>query len=305
MADGLVPGATWVQNPRNGGGTYAAGYPWRICLHTIEGALGTLSASLPGSHAYPPHLWVDPSTRKLYQTVPLTRSAFALYQGDGPYTNKARALQVEIAGHAATAGTWPDEWLTNIAADVIVPFVDFVRSQGSDINFDNVPPIGAIGGSASEHAPQRLTYQAWTDLDGLCTHRHVPDNDHWDSGTLNVPRLVEITRELLGSSSPATPTKRRRGVDFNLRQSVAGVPDVFAWPGMGDQCVAYDCPWVAAGMTVSLLPSNRWESKFNVVFPDAVKVYEADFRPVVNPVKADGPCTVIVPANVRARIVAV
>lgn len=201
---GVMPGAAWVSNDRNAGGTYVNSYPWRICLHTIEGGLGTLSASLPASHPYCPHVWYDPSTRRLYQTVPLDRSAFALYQGNGPHTNKARALQVEIAGHAATAGEWPDEYLVNIARDVIVPFVEFVRSQGSDINLDHVTPIGAIGGSASEHAPQRMSNAEWTSFDGVCSHRHVPaGNDHWDTGTLNVDRVVQLTKELLGGYSSA------------------------------------------------------------------------------------------------------
>jgi hypothetical protein len=222
---GLLPGAQWVNNARNAGGTYVDGHPWRIVLHTIEGALGTLSSSLPASHQYPPHCWYDPSTRRLYQTVPLDRSAFALYQGDGPWTNKARALQVEIAGNAATAGEWPDSYLVNLAVDVIAPLCEWVAQQGSMINLGNVPPVGAIGGSASEYAPQRMAYDVWERFDGLCSHRHVPDNDHWDTGTLNVPRLVQITRELLGSfaeagtidtpavTAPAADTRRRRLLD--------------------------------------------------------------------------------------------
>jgi hypothetical protein len=236
MADGIIPGAVWVPNARNAGGTYIDA-PWRIVLHTVEGDPGRLGAGLPAGHAYPPHTWYDPATRAHFQTVPLTRSAFALYQGNGPYTNKARALQVELMGRAATAGDWPDEWLVNIARDVIVPFVDFVRSQGADINLDHVPPIGTIGGSASEYAPQRLSYSAWEQLDGLCSHRHVPDNDHWDTGTLNIGRLVELSKELLGTSGSAgwvdPPQQKLRSDDvhvpFTLRpgSGVNGGPYIY------------------------------------------------------------------------------
>src|SRR5688572_27138339 len=128
---GWLPGYTRVDNARGAGGTYATDfhpYPWRICLHTIEGrGFGNVAG-----HPYPPHTWYNPATRERLQTVPLDRAAFALYQAnEAPhYTNKARALQVELVGYAEEAGDWPDEYLRNIARDVVAPLCQWVAQYG-------------------------------------------------------------------------------------------------------------------------------------------------------------------------------
>lgn len=199
--DGIVQEATWVANARNGGGTYdpeGFGYPWRIVLHTIEGS--TNPAVIAG-HAYPPHLWYDPPTRKLYQTVPLSRSAFALYQApDAPhYTNRARALQVEISGRAAETADWPQEWLTNITTDVVVPLCQWVAQyQGAQINLEWAPAPGPIPGSASATAAQRVSPGIWAVNSGLYSHRHVPmGDDHWDTGGLDTPRIAAHARLII------------------------------------------------------------------------------------------------------------
>lgn len=202
-ADGLVGHAIWVPNARNGGGTYDPdgwGYPWRVVAHTIE---GSASPGMIAGHPYPPHLWYDPATRVLYQTVPLGRSAFALYQaGDAPhYTNKARALQVEIAGHAADTAVWPTEWCDNIAEDVIVPFCEWAAMQGGQIDLLGfIPDPGPIPGSATADAPQRLTPDQWAALRSMCGHRHVPmGDDHWDPGGLDLRRIARHAAIIIGA----------------------------------------------------------------------------------------------------------
>jgi hypothetical protein len=192
----LAPTARWVLNARNGGGTYDAAYPWRIVLHTIE---GSSSASLAGSHAYPPHVWYDPATRVLLQTVPFDRSSFALYSDGVTPTNKARALQVEISGQAQTAGDWPAQWLDNLAEDVIVPMCQFVATQGGSIDLADIPAPGAIDGSASASAAQRMTLQRWASFRGICGHRHVPTNDHWDPGAMDVARIAAHAAYIIGA----------------------------------------------------------------------------------------------------------
>lgn len=205
--EGIVEHAEWVANARNGGGTYdpeGFGYPWRIVLHTVE---GSANRSVIAAHPYVPHLWYDPPSRKLYQTVPLSRSAFALYQGDGHYTNKARALQVEINGRAAETASWPQEWLDNITADVVVPLCQWVATyQGAQIDLAWAPAPGAIAGSASEFAPQRVSEGIWAVNSGLYSHRHVPQNDHWDTGGLDTPRIAAHARLLIAGMLPGTTT---------------------------------------------------------------------------------------------------
>jgi hypothetical protein len=206
MADGWLAGWIPVMNPRSGGGTYATdyyGYPYRIILHTME----SRGMGNPATHQYPPHLWYNPATREKVQTVPLDRAGFALYQGgDAPhYTNKARALQVELVGYAEEAGSWPDQYLVNIAQDVVAPLCQWVASQGGRINLGNVPLPGAIPNSAREDAPQRFDPQVWADFDGLAAHRHVPmGDDHWDTGALDLRRIARYAAELLGSGAIAS-----------------------------------------------------------------------------------------------------
>jgi hypothetical protein len=207
--EGIVEHATWIANARNGGGTYdpeGFGYPWRIVLHTIE---GSANPAVIAGHQYPPHLWYDPATRKLYQTVPLSRSAFALYQAsDAPhYTNKARALQVELAGRAAETASWPTEWLNNITEDVVVPMCQWVAQyNGASIDLSWAPDPGPIPGSATEFAPQRVSPGIWAVNSGLYSHRHVPMGDtHWDTGGLDTPRIAAHARLLIsGLLAPAT-----------------------------------------------------------------------------------------------------
>lgn len=204
---GYFSTATWIQNARNGGGTYDPegwGYPWRIVLHTIEGSAnpGTISG-----HPYPPQIWYRPASRQLFQTVPLSRSGFALYQAPSGlhYTNKARAIQVEIEGFAAETGTWPQEWLDNITADVIIPICQWVASVGASIDLNQHPAPGPDANSASEFAPQRMPESLWGIFNGLCSHRHIPTNDHWDTGQLDTPRIAQHAAMVIGGLITDTP----------------------------------------------------------------------------------------------------
>lgn len=208
---GWLDGWRRVDNPRTGGGTYDPeneGYPWRIVLHTIEGR------NIPNTaaHQYPPQLWYNPATREKIQTIPLDRSGFALYQSASApyYTNRARAIQVELVGFAAEAGAWPDSHLVNIAQDVVVPVVEWVRNVGGNIDLSDpaVPLPGAIPNSARENAPQRLHPDVWAfGPIGLCSHRHVPmGDDHWDTGALDTRRIRDLAVELLGGLNPGNVT---------------------------------------------------------------------------------------------------
>jgi hypothetical protein len=203
-------------------------------------------------HAYPPHCWYDPATRKLYQTVLLSRSAFALYQGNGCLTNRARALQCEIAGRAAEAANWPIEWLNNITEDVVVPFCQWVSGyMGATIDLSFHPEPGAIPGSASEYAPQRVDEHTWSYRSGLYSHRHVPQNDHWDTGGLDTPRIAEHARliiaGMLGSSLPGYTPQGGDVAEVYFRKRPVGFDDA-GTPGPIDD--AYDHYKLPAGAEI-------------------------------------------------------
>jgi hypothetical protein len=196
--EGLVSHATWVQNPRSGGGTYdplGQGFPWRIVIHEIQ---GDDRLSMIQSHPAPPHLWYDPVSRDLHQTVPFSRSAFALWQGNGVYTNRARAIQVELAGFSEYEPVETLQQLTNIAEDVIVPICQWVAMVSGQIDLNNVTGPFTISGSASEFAPQRFSEHLWTHFNGVCGHVHVPGNDHWDPGAMNLQRIAQHAALIVG-----------------------------------------------------------------------------------------------------------
>lgn len=186
-------------NTRSGGGTYT-GQVWRIVLHTTEFDVSSLAnlKAVATRHFAPPHLWYRPVTRWKVQTVPLNRSAFALRRDSGdPQTNKANALQVEIVGSAATIGDLSDQALYHMAEDVIVPFIKYARSQGGDVElvFHGTP--GLAEGRYGENAPNRMSWNAWFGFNGITSHYGVPGQSHWDTGTLDVDKLLTFTRQLM------------------------------------------------------------------------------------------------------------
>lgn len=184
----------WVPNARNSGGTYAddgIDYPYRVVWHQIQGGA---NPDVISNHSSPPHLWYASQKRILYQTVPLSRSAFALYQAsNAPYkTNKARAIQIELDGYSNFVASEPIEWLQNIAEDVLAPICSWVDDQGYQINLDLIPPPWVIPGSAYPNAPQRFEPTYWAKFNGTCAHANVPmGDDHWDTGALDIWWIAE------------------------------------------------------------------------------------------------------------------
>lgn len=183
----------WVNNARNAGSTYATDgfdYPWRVVWHEIQG--GTNPSAI-ANHPYPPHVWYDAERRILYQTVPLSRGAFALYQaGDAPYlTNRARAIQIELAGYSDFVANEPLRWLDNISEDVLVPICQWVDSVGGSVDLNRIPEPWAIPGSAYTDAAQRFDPHVWATWPGTCAHANVPmGDDHWDTGALDIWRIA-------------------------------------------------------------------------------------------------------------------
>lgn len=189
--------AGWVQRDESHGPPMDPNAPGMLLLHTMEGWLDSSMATLSRNGNWP-HLCYAPDGRRKYQGVDTDFSSKAL--GDragGVETRTWGPVQVELEGFAAETQDWPDEWLRNIAVDVVVPCV---RAGLCDLT---MPPLGFLGtdsGSISlESAPQRLTTDQWYSFHGICGHQHAPENgDRWDPGKLNVPRIIEHALAELG-----------------------------------------------------------------------------------------------------------
>lgn len=255
-----------VNNPRNAGGAYERGwypYPFRIVLHEIQG--GANPGSIAG-HPYPPQVWYDSIRRILYQTVPIGRSGYALYQDPNAphYTNKACALQVELSGFTEGVANEPKQVLDNIAEDVVVPLCVWADEQGSPINPLDLPPYPwVIANSARSNAPQRYTVDRWANTNGMLTHANVPmGDDHWDTGAMDIVWIGTHAALCIGAIlTGKDPFPQPTGDDDNM-------PDLILQDSEGTQfgCfrsgsvrrmlgpeVAY---WQSKGIKVEVLATN-------------------------------------------------
>lgn len=169
--------------------------PWRMVLHTTEGSNGSMSGLIPFFQQRPcstPHFAIDPSDRRKVQFIPIASAAAALRGGQGGYeTNRARCIQTEIIGFASETHAWPDEWV-----DFVGEHVADVVAAGVPLNLDReIRFLGQGDGVlATTSAAQRMTPDQWHAFDGVCGHQHVPFNDHWDPGRLNINRVLAAAR---------------------------------------------------------------------------------------------------------------
>lgn len=203
--------------------------PPRIVLHTTEG-LRTYD------YPWPPHFtlglvgdphslpagsyWFPGGNRRLYdgqelrlQHCDLSLTSYALLHRDGdPDTNHrgSHCVQVEIISMAASPPHWSDDMYRLVAswlADVVKALPELRPA------LDNWPPASMWSerGSWGFNTPFRMSWETWAKGIGgkpmLCAHEHVPGNDHWDTGALDVVRLTNLAKSLL---EPPGPTWRQK-----------------------------------------------------------------------------------------------
>lgn len=180
--------------------------PWRLEFHTTEGDSieGALSA-LDNAKAWS-HLVIDyEDDRRIVQCIPFSQAARSSKNlAGGVETNRLRVLQIEIVGRAAETRTWSSAklaWIAEVVATI-------VRDCGYPINVHRWLPTydtlnyGELNPGpgeylASTRGKQRLSHDAWVTFDGLCCHQHLPENDHWDCGALDLHAISVMTRSLI------------------------------------------------------------------------------------------------------------
>ncbi|WP_210481595.1 peptidoglycan-binding domain-containing protein [Naasia sp. SYSU D00948] len=232
-----VPGAERVSNPRSRGGTYVGG-PWRFVFHTIEGRPSPAGfRALAARHRQPPHLWAMPQADLLLQTIPLNRSAYALARPGTVQTNRRQAVQVELWGFAKDMASAPSDVLDWLARRLLAPVARLVP-----LNLGDVRPPGTER-CYGLHSPCRMSPAQWRDFAGVCGHKDVPDNAHWDPGGLDMAGIASRARALLA----AGPTQREDGLAAEETRTI------FAWPQQSEEWTG---PASAAGEE-----SASWESR--------------------------------------------
>lgn len=215
--------AQWFQSAYPG----ATMTPTRVVLHTTEGT------SWPGYEGgkTAPHYTARPdftAQRLVWRAhFPDEKSARALRNlPGGVETNTHGAIQVELVGtcdqatHRKWGNTphvyWPEapEWALR---DLAAFLADMRKRHGIPLS---APAFVAYPGSYGDSAV-RMDAKTWRDFTGVCGHQHVPENTHGDPGALDMPRVLEMARELRNPSPPATnrgPVTRGGRVDAAMKR---------------------------------------------------------------------------------------
>lgn len=209
------------------GGNYVDDVPWRIVLHTTEGdSVAGATRAYAASTSWPTGT-ADPRTRERVQHYPLSVSSRALMnKAGGVETNRERVVQIELVMFADDAPNLSAEQLAWIGTDVVRPIVDALDGAVALV----APPfVGREAGTiARADAPQRFSYDDWRAFNGVCGHQHVPENDHWDPGHLNIAAILAAAG---GTTAPAgRPTKE---LHMPLDRLFVD-PDQAVWVASGD-----------------------------------------------------------------------
>jgi hypothetical protein len=177
-----LEGADIVRSPVNGPAFLP--FPWRGVLHTTEG--NTIQAAIDefrkNNNDFP-HFTIDPNAGKIVQHISLSVGSRAL--GDkGVAANAAHAIQIEMVGLAKDTPTWGAGKLA------------FVRSVMRQI--EGLVPVPQRSGlqfldaAGVNHNPKnRMNAGQWASFSGWCGHQHVPGDNHWDPGAIDIDTLVK------------------------------------------------------------------------------------------------------------------
>jgi len=173
-----------VRDPFPDAGTFIAG-PYRIVLHTTEGATYAGARSAYKTAKVSPHFTVSYETGHLqiYQHVALNRAATALEHRSGTvHTNRLSAVQIEVVAMAAKPA-WPAGLVAGVS-DLIRWIMDQTGVKPIAPTFEPYPA------SYGEHNGVRFSDADWLTFNGICGHQHVPHQSHGDPGGINILALL-------------------------------------------------------------------------------------------------------------------
>ena len=102
--------------------------------------------------------------------------------------------QVEHISYARDTPTQSDLWYHSLAREIVW----FHRNKNVPLEFVPVWEDGSAYGDWSG----RMSAAEFTAFTGICGHQHVNDNDHWDPGALDIPRLKEEIADWMETDRP-------------------------------------------------------------------------------------------------------
>jgi N-acetylmuramoyl-L-alanine amidase-like protein len=166
----------------NSGGSWVSGYSARGVLHTTEGSKATGAFSAYSKSNSWPHFTVG-ETGKVYQHVGVDVASRALKNPSGGVeTNRARCIQIEIVGFASRPQEHSKEQI-----EALKGLMRWIEAN------TGVKPLGPGRPFASKYGQLGLRFSniAWKTFEGWCGHCHVPENDHWDPGLIDLQSLLK------------------------------------------------------------------------------------------------------------------
>lgn len=162
-------------------------YPFRGVLHTTESVDYTPSSTSYYGNDYAPHFTVarKGSSTKVYQHFSTNNGSRALANATGGVeTNRAGAIQIEIAWRAANIANMPPDMVTTLHD--LIAWISNAKGIAR-----TAPPFFGANDGYGTGAPSRMSFQTWRGYNAWCGHQHVPENKHWDPGLINMAPLLQ------------------------------------------------------------------------------------------------------------------
>lgn len=190
-----------------------------VVTHTTEGR------TLPdyGGGAVAPNLTAVPDCAKQqlvwYQHFDIDVSSRALENRPGGVeTNTLNAVQVEYVGTCdpETRNRWVKAGLAqnrdfvfwadapDWALREVAEFLAWMHKEHG-VPLVAAAPWLSYPSSYGSQRGQRMTAKEWEAFRGVCGHQHVPENDHGDPGSMNIPKAIGYAKELLEQPATGTP----------------------------------------------------------------------------------------------------
>jgi hypothetical protein len=180
----FYPAATQIIFQGNTGGPYVNA-PFRGVLHTTESVDFTPSTTNYYGHSNPPHFTLARKSGqgRVFQHYSIRVAARALANLEGGVqTNRQCAIQIEIAWRAAN--------IQNLPQTMKDALRDLIRWINSECNVTRAHPTFYGSEAYGNGSIARMSASQWNGFNGWCGHQHVPENQHWDPGPIDIGYLL-------------------------------------------------------------------------------------------------------------------
>lgn len=181
------PGAIQIPFLGAAGGSYLTGVPFRGVIHTTETKDYTPSQTSYFGHSNPPHFTAvqRAAGAEIYQHYNINVAARALANPTMPVddvqTNRMAAIQIEIC--------WVSEEIASLPAGIRDALRPLMRWIEVETGIQRVAPQFYGDEAYGTGGIARMSTQNWTQFNGWCGHQHVPENQHWDPGLIDIAYL--------------------------------------------------------------------------------------------------------------------